>query len=185
MIKEILTDVEQKMKKAIDFTKEDLTTIRTGRANPGMFNKVLVEYYGTPTPITQMASITTPEPRLLVVKPYEQSQFATIENAIRNSDLGVNPTNDGNVIRVAIPQLTTERRNELAKQAKSKGEEAKIALRGVRRKAMESLSNIQKQGEAGEDEVQRAEKDLDKITAHYVSQVDELVKHKETELLES
>ena len=184
MIDEALFDAEEKMEKAVSVAKDDLGGIRTGRANPSMFNRIVVEYYGTPTPITQLSGITVPEPRMVIIKPYEQAQLNPIETAIRNSDLGVNPTNDGNIIRVSIPQLTEERRREMVKQAKSKGEDAKIAIRNVRRKAMDELNRIQKDGEAGEDEVGRAEKELDKATARYVAQVDELVKHKESELLE-
>ncbi|MGW0179787.1 ribosome recycling factor [Nocardia sp. NPDC003345] len=184
MIEEALFDAEEKMEKAVSVAKDDLGRIRTGRANPGMFARVVVDYYGAPTPITQMSSITVPEPRMVVVKPYEQAQLGPIETAIRNSDLGVNPTNNGDILRISIPQLTEERRRELAKQARQKGEDAKVAIRNVRRKAMEELGRIQKDGEAGEDEVGRAEKELDKTTARYVGQIDELVKHKEGELLE-
>ncbi|RVW03829.1 ribosome recycling factor [Rhodococcus xishaensis] len=184
MIDEALFEAEEKMEKAITVAKDDLSTIRTGRANPAMFNRIVVEYYGAPTPITQLASINVPEARLVVVKPYEASQLGPIENAIRNSDLGVNPTNDGTLIRVAVPQLTEERRREFVKQAKGKGEDAKVSIRNVRRKTMDELSRIQKEGEAGEDEVTRAEKELDKTTSRYVGQVDELVKHKEAELME-
>ena len=167
-----------------DHAREELTTIRTGRANPAMFNGVLAEYYGTMTPITQMATISVPEPRMLLIKPYEMSAMGDIENAIRNSDLGVNPTNDGQVLRVTIPQLTEERRRDMVKLARSKGEDAKIAIRNVRRKGMEELKRIQKDGEAGEDEVQAAEKELDKVTHKYVAQVDELVAKKEKELMD-
>ncbi|MCD2144234.1 ribosome recycling factor [Gordonia paraffinivorans] len=184
MIDDALFDAEEKMEKAVSVAREDMTSIRTGRANPAMFKGINIEYYGAVTPVTQVSSITTPEPRLVVIKPYEASTLRDIETAIRNSDLGVNPTNDGNIIRVAIPQLTEERRRELAKQARAKGEDAKVAIRNVRRKAVDELKRIQKDGEAGEDEVTRAEKELDKTTANYVAQVDELVKHKENELLE-
>ncbi|VFA82529.1 Ribosome-releasing factor [Gordonia paraffinivorans] len=184
MIDDALFDAEEKMEKAVSVAREDMTSIRTGRANPAMFKGINIEYYGAVTPVTQVSSITTPEPRLVVIKPYEASTLRDIETAIRNSDLGVNPTNDGNIIRVAIPQLTEERRRELAKQARAKGEDAKVAIRNVRRKAVDELKRIQKDGEAGEDEVTRAEKELDKTTANYVAQVDELVKHKEYELLE-
>ncbi|UGT63698.1 ribosome recycling factor [Nocardia asteroides] len=184
MIEEALFDAEEKMEKAVSVAKDDLGSIRTGRANPGMFNRIVVDYYGSLTPITQMSSITVPEPRMVVIKPYEKSQMGPIETAIRNSDLGVNPTNNGDIIRISIPQLTEERRRELAKQARGKGEDAKVAIRNVRRKAMDELGRIQKDGEAGEDEVGRAEKELDKATARYVAQVDDLVKHKEAELLE-
>jgi ribosome recycling factor len=184
MIDDTLLDAEEKMEKAVAVAKDDMGSIRTGRANPAMFNKVTIEYYGAITPITQVAGITTPEARLVVIKPYEASTLRDIETAIRNSDLGVNPTNDGSLIRVSIPQLTEDRRKDLVKQAKGKGEDAKVAIRNVRRKAVDELKRIQKDGEAGEDEVLRAEKEIDKTTADYVHQVDELVKHKESELLE-
>ena len=184
MIDETLFDAEEKMEKAVAVARDDLASIRTGRANPGMFARVSVDYYGATTPITQMSSINVPEARLVVIKPYEPAQLEPIEKAIRNSDLGVNPSNDGNVIRVAIPQLTEERRRDLVKQAKSKGEDARVSVRNIRRKAMEELHRIKKDGETGEDEVRHAEKELDKVTAQYVHQVDELVKHKESELLE-
>ena len=183
MIDETLFDAEEKMEKAVTVARDDLASIRTGRANPGMFSRLNIDYYGSPTPITQLSSINVPEARL-VVKPYEANQLRAIEDAIRNSDLGVNPSNDGNVIRISVPQLTEERRRELVKQAKSKGEDAKVSIRNIRRKAMDELARIKKDGEAGEDEVGRAEKDLDKSTGQYVAQIDELVKHKEGELLE-
>lgn len=184
MIDEILFECEERMGASVDHTREDLTTIRTGRANPAMFNGVMAEYYGTLTPITQMATISVPEPRMLLIKPYEMSVMNEIENAIRNSDLGVNPTNDGQVLRVTVPQLTEERRKDMVKMAKSKGEDGKIAIRNVRRKGMEQLKKLQKDGDFGEDEVIAAEKDLDKITQKYVAQMDELVAAKEKELLE-
>lgn len=184
MIDEALFDAEEKMEKAVAVARDDLATIRTGRANPGMFSRIAIDYYGSTTPITQLCSINVPEARLVVIKPYEAAMLGAIETAIRNSDLGVNPTNDGTLIRVAIPQLTEERRRDLVKQAKAKGEDAKVSVRNIRRKAMEELHRIRKDGEAGEDEVGRAEKDLDKSTHSYVAQIDELVKHKESELLE-
>ena len=184
MIDETLFDAEEKMEKAVSVSRDDLSTIRTGRANPSMFSRIVIDYYGSSTPITQLASINVPEARLVVIKPYEASQLGSIENAIRNSDLGLNPSNDGSLIRVAVPQLTEERRRELAKQAKAKGEDAKVSVRNIRRKAMEELHRIRKDGEAGEDEVSRAEKDLDKSTQQYVTQIEDLVKHKEGELLE-
>src|ERR1700689_2322595 len=185
MIDETLFDAEEKMEKAVSVSRDDLSTIRTGRANPSMFNRIVIDYYGSATPITQLASINVPEARLVVIKPYEASQLGPIEAAIRKSDLGVNPTNDGTLIRVAVPQLTEERRRELVKQAKAKGEDAKVSVRNIRRKAMEELHRIRKDGEAGEDEVSRAEKDLDKSTQQYVTQIEDLVKHKEGELLEA
>ena len=184
MIDEALLEAEEKMEKAVDHLRNDMASIRTGRANPTMFNKIAIEYYGAMTPITQVSSINAPEPRLIVIKPYEPSTMNDIETAIRNSDLGVNPSNDGNVIRIAIPQLTEERRKQLGKQARGKGEDAKVTIRNVRRKAVDELKRIQKDGDAGEDEVVRAEKDLQKTTDSYTDIVDELVKNKEAELLE-
>src|ERR1700727_1324532 len=179
MIDEALFDAEEKMEKAVSVARDDLSNIRTGRANPGMFNRFVIDSYGTIPPITHLASINVPEARLCVIKPYEANQLHAIETAIRNSDLGLNPSNDGTLIRVAVPQLTEERRRELVKQAKGKGEDAKVSVRNIRRKAMEELHRIRKDGEAGEDEGGRAEKDLDKTTHQYVTQIEELVKHKE------
>lgn len=184
MIDEILLECEEHMSTTVDRTREELTTIRTGRANPAMFNGVVADYYGVPTPITQMATVSVPEARMMLIKPYEMSMMGVIENAIRNSDLGVNPTNDGQVLRVTIPQLTEERRRDMVKLAKSKGEDGKIAIRNVRRKGMDQLKKIHKDGNAGEDEVQAAEKELDKVTQKYVAAVDEVVQKKEAELME-
>src|ERR1700712_1987625 len=128
MIDETLFDAEEKMEKAVSVSRDDLSTIRTGRANPSMFNRIVIDYYGSITPITQLASINVPEARMVIVKPYEASQLNAIETAIRNSDLGVNPSNDGSIIRISVPQLTEERRRELVKQAKSKGEDSKVTL---------------------------------------------------------
>ena len=185
MIDEIQLEAEEHMTASVEHTREQLVTIRTGRANPAMFNGLVAEYYGAPTPITQMATISVPEPRMMLIKPYEQSMIQEIENAIRNSDLGVNPTNDGHVLRVTIPQLTEERRRDLVKQAKGKGEDGKIAIRNIRRKAMDQLKKLQKDGDAGEDEVVAAEKEMEKTTAGYIDQVDKLVANKENELMES
>ncbi|ART21040.1 ribosome recycling factor [Corynebacterium striatum] len=184
MIDEIQLEAEEHMTASVEHTREQLITIRTGRANPAMFNGLVAEYYGAPTPITQMATISVPEPRMMLIKPYEQSMIHEIENAIRNSDLGVNPTNDGQVLRVTIPQLTEERRRDLVKQAKGKGEDGKIAIRNIRRKAMDQLKKLQKDGDAGEDEVVAAEKEMEKTTAGYIDQVDKLVANKENELME-
>jgi ribosome recycling factor len=184
LIDETLLDAEEKMEKAVSVAKEELGTVRTGRANPAMFARIVVDYYGAPTPLNQVAGVSIPEARMAVIKPYDVSQLAAIERAIRDSDLGVNPSNDGTIIRVIIPQLSEERRREMVKVAKGKGEDAKISIRNVRRKANEELHRIAKDGEAGEDEVNRAEKELQHVTDKYVAQVDELVKHKEAELLE-
>ena len=184
MIDDVLLDAEERMTHSVDHTREELSTIRTGRANPAMFNGVMADFYGAPTPITQMATISVPEPRMLLIKPYDMSTMGEIENAIRNSDLGVNPTDDGQVIRVSVPQLTEERRRDLVKQAKQKGEEGKIAIRNVRRSGMDALKKIQKDGDAGEDEVKASEGELEKTTATYVENIDKLVSAKENELME-
>ncbi len=184
MIDETLFDAEEKMEKAVAVAKDDLASVRTGRATPNMFSRVLVDYYGSMTPINQLASINVPEARMAIIKPYDASQLKAVETAIRNSDLGLNPSNDGQIIRVVIPQLSEERRREMVKVARSKGEDARVTIRSIRRKAMEELHRIARDGEAGEDEVGRAEKELQGTTDKYVHQVDDLVKHKETELLE-
>jgi len=184
MIDETLFDAEEKMEKAVTVAKEDLATLRTGRANPAMFARLHVDYYGAPTPIPQMATIQVPEARMAVIKPYDASQLHAIEKAIRDSDLGINPTNDGSLIRVVFPQLTEDRRRELGKTARGKGEDARVSIRNIRRKAKETLDKLAKDGEVGEDDVARAEKELQSITDRYVASVDALVKHKEAELLE-
>jgi ribosome recycling factor len=184
MIDETLFDAEEKMEKAVTVAKEDLATLRTGRANPAMFARLHVDYYGAPTPIPQMATIQVPEARMAVIKPYDSTQLHAIEKAIRDSDLGINPTNDGTLIRVVFPQLTEDRRRELGKTARGKGEDARVSIRNIRRKAKEVLDRLAKDGEVGEDDVARAEKELQSITDRYVASVDELVKHKEAELLE-
>ena len=184
MIDETLFDAEEKMEKAVHVVKDDLATLRTGRANPNMFGRIVIDYYGAPTPLTQMATINIPEARMAVIKPYDASQLQAIEKAIRDSDLGVNPGTDGIVIRVVFPQLTEQRRRELGKTARAKGEDAKVSIRNIRRKAKDTLDKLSKDGDAGEDDVARAEKELQSLTDQYVAQVDELVKHKEAELLE-
>ncbi len=184
MIDETLFEAEEKMEKAVAVARDDLGTLRTGRASPTMFARLTVDYYGAPTPVPQMATITVSEARMAVIKPYDPSQLGAIEKTIRDSDLGVNPTNDGMIIRVLFPQLTEERRRELGKIARSKGEDAKISVRNIRRHAKDQLDKIAKDGEAGEDDVHRAEKELDETTARYVSTIDEAVKNKEAELLE-
>jgi ribosome recycling factor len=184
VIDETLFEAEEKMEKAVHFAREDLAGLRTGRATPNAFARLVVDYYGSPTPIPQMASVNVPEPRMAVIKPYDAGQLHAIEKAIRDSDLGVNPTNDGLVIRVVFPQLTEERRRELVKVAKHKGEEAKVAVRSIRRHAKDALDKLDKDGEASEDDVRRAEAELDKLTSKYTATVDEVVKHKEAELLE-
>lgn len=183
-IDEILLEAEEKMDKAVNVAKEDFATVRTGRATPAMFNKIVVDYYGTFTPVQQLASFQTPEARMILVSPYDKGASAAIEKAIRDSDLGVNPTTDGNVIRVVLPALTEERRKEYIKLAKTKAEDAKVTMRNIRRHANEQLAKLQKDGEAGEDDVRRAEKSLDDLTHKHVEHIDEILKHKEAELLE-
>ncbi|SDY53849.1 ribosome recycling factor [Micromonospora pattaloongensis] len=184
MIDDTLLEAEEKMDRAVEHAKEEFAAIRTGRATPAMFSKVIIDYYGTPTPLTQMASVGVPEPRMAIIKPYDASQLAAMEKAIRDSDLGVNPNNEGNQLRILLPQMTEERRRDMIKVARGKGEEAKVAIRNVRRRAKEELDRIVKDGEAGEDEGRRAEKELDDLTHRYVATIDDLVKHKENELLE-
>jgi len=184
VIDETLLEGEEKMQKAVDVAKDELATVRTGRANPAMFSGIVVDYYGSPTPLNQLASVSVAEARMVVIKPYDISQLAAMEKAIRDSDLGVNPSNDGKIIRVSIPQMTEERRKEMVKLAKHKGEEGRITVRGIRRKVKEEIDRIVRDGEAGEDEGTRGEKELENITHRYVAAIDELVKHKEVELLE-
>jgi ribosome recycling factor len=184
VIDETLFDAEERMEKAVSVAKEDLGSIRTGRANPQMFGKIMVDYYGSPTPLPQLATINTPEARMAIVKPFDPTQLGAIERAIRDSDLGVNPNNDGAIIRIVLPQLTEERRREMVKVARHKGEDAKVSVRNIRRHAKDALDKLMKDGDSGEDEVRRAEKELDDTTSKYVSTIDELLKHKEAELLE-
>src|SRR5690606_8206967 len=173
-----------KMDKAVEVAKEDMATIRTGRANPAMFSKILVDYYGSPTPLQQLASFTTPEARTILVSPFDVSSLAAIEKAIRDSDLGVNPSNDGKIIRVVLPQLTEERRRDYVRLAKHKAEEARVAVRNIRRRTKEELDRIARDGEAGEDEVGRAEKELEAVTKRHVDAIDQVLSVKESELLE-
>jgi len=184
VIDETLLEAEEKMEKAVAVAKEEFAVIRTGRAHPAMFAKITAEYYGTPTPVNQLASFHIPEPRMVVIQPFDKSSLAAIEKAIRNSDLGVNPANDGTIIRVVFPELSEERRREYIKIARHKAEDGRVAIRNIRRHAKDTLDKMIKAGDAGEDEVRRAERELDDVTHTYVGQVDELLKHKEAELLE-
>jgi ribosome recycling factor len=184
VIDEALREAEQKMAKAVEVAKDDFAAIRTGRAHPSMFSNIVADYYGSPTPLQQLAGFQVPDPRTVLISPYDKSAMAAIEKAIRDSDLGVNPGNDGSVIRVTMPQLTEERRKEYIKVAKTKGEDAKISVRTVRRHAKDQIDKSVKDGEAGEDEGKSAEKRLDGMTKKYVDSIDQLLKHKEAELLE-
>ena len=184
MINETLNEADQKMDKAVEVTREDFAAIRTGRAHPSMFQKITADYYGTPTPLQQLASFTVPEARVVIVAPYDMGAMAAIEKAIRDSDLGVNPTNDGKTLRVVLPELTEERRKEYIKMAKGKAEDGKISIRNIRRHAKQALDKLEKDGEVGKDDVTGAEKRLDGLTKKHTDAIDELLKHKESELLE-
>jgi ribosome recycling factor len=184
VIDAILLKAEDHMEKTVAVAGEEFAGIRTGRANPGMFTKIVVDYYGAPTPLQQLASITVPEARTVNIQPYDKGAMKGIEKAIRDSDLGVNPSDDGTVIHLNLPELTTERRKEYIKLARAKGEEARVAVRSTRHKCREALQKLVKDAEASEDEVQRAEKELDVITKRYIEKVDKLLERKEAELLE-
>jgi ribosome recycling factor len=184
VIDDTLLEAEEKMEKAVAVAKEEFAGIRTGRAHPSMFNKITAEYYGTQTPVNQLASFHMPEPRMVIVQPFDKSSMGAIEKAIRNSDLGVNPSNDGVIIRVIFPELSEERRREYIKIARHKAEDSRVSIRNIRRHAKDSLDKLVKDGEAGEDEGRRAERELEDLTHNYVGQIDELLRHKEAELLE-
>ncbi|MBA2419189.1 MAG: ribosome recycling factor [Nocardioidaceae bacterium] len=184
MIDEILRDADAKMAKAVEHAREEFAAIRTGRAHPAMFAKITADYYGTPTPIQQLAGFTVPEPRMVLINPYDVSAKAAIEKAIRDSDLGVNPTDDGKVLRVTMPELTQDRRREYAKLARSKAEDGRVAVRNIRRTAKQALDRSEKDGEISQDDVTGAEKRLDGLTKKHVDSIDELLKNKEAELLE-
>ena len=183
MIADVLSDATARMHKAVEVAKDDFASVRTGRANPQLFQKIMVSYYGTPTPLAQLASLQNPEARTLVVTPYDKSAMKDIETAIRETpNLGANPTNDGNVIRVTLPELTEERRKEFVKIVRSKAEDARVSVRNIRRKAKDDLDALK--GEVGDDEVSRGEKELEQITKSNVDAIDEALKRKEAELLE-
>ncbi len=184
MIDDVLLEAEDKMDKTVEAAREDMAAIRTGRANASLFTKILVDYYGAPTPLQQLAGVTIPEARVVLVSPYDRAATNDIIKALRESDLGVNPTDDGNVIRISLPQLTEERRRDYVKLAKTKGEDARVSVRSIRRKAKDELDRLVKDGEVGEDEGARAEKELEGVTRSHVEVIDELLANKERELLE-
>jgi len=184
VIDDSLLEAEEKMEKAVVVAKEEFGGVRTGRAHPSMFNKVTAEYYGTQTPVNQLASFHLPEPRMVIIQPYDKASMSAIEKAIRNSDLGVNPSNDGTIIRVVFPELSEERRKEYIRIARHKAEESRVSIRNIRRHAKDSIDKLVKNGEAGEDDGRRGERELEELTHGYIAQVDELLKHKEAELLE-
>jgi ribosome recycling factor len=184
LIDPVLRDAETKMAKSVEHLASELTHIRTGRANPALIDKVMVPYYGTPTPLNQLAQISAPEPRLMVVQVYDKSQIGAVEKALRTSDQGLNPANDGQVIRVPIPPLTEERRREYVKLVKQKAEEARVAIRNVRRDELHRIEQMQKNGEVAEDDSKRAGTRLQKITETFVEKVDAAASRKEHEVLE-
>ena len=184
MINEILNEADQKMDKSVEATREEFAAIRAGRAHPSMFNKIMVDYYGSPTPLQQLASFTAPEARIIIIAPYDMGAMGNIERAIRDSDLGVNPANDGKVLRCVFPELTEERRKEFIKVARAKAEEGRVAVRNLRRHAKQGLEKLGTDGEVGQDDVTGAEKRLDSFTKKHTDAIDDLLKHKESELLE-
>ena len=184
MIDPILREAETKMAKSVDHFAADLATIRTGRANPALIDKIMVPYYGTPTPLNQLAQISAPEPRLLVVQVYDKSQMGAVEKALRTSEQGLNPANDGSVIRVPIPPLTEERRREYVRLVKQKAEEARVAIRNIRRDELHRLEHLQKDGDVAEDDSKRATARLQKITEAQIERVDGLAGRKEHEVME-
>jgi ribosome recycling factor len=184
MIKDVIDDAEVRMGKAIDALRRDLATIRTGRASPSLVERLPVDYYGSSTPLNQLAGISVPEPRMLVIQPWDRGSMAAIEKAIRKSELGLNPTNDGQVVRIAIPALTEERRRQLVKLVHGHVEEGKVALRNIRRDAMTHVKELLAEKQIGEDDERRAEQQVDEITRRYVSDAERVGKAKEQEVLE-
>lgn len=183
-VRAVLRSADEKMRKAAAVTHDDLARLRTGRASPALVEKITIDYYGTPTPLNQLATINVPEPRLLVIQPYDKSTIAAIEKAIMSSDLGITPSNDGNVIRLPFPALTEESRKELVKVAHHRAEEGRVAVRNVRRHAKDELEKMQRAGGISEDDLKRAEKELQKETDAHVEEIDKLLERKEQELQE-
>jgi ribosome recycling factor len=184
VINDILNEADGKMDKSVEATREEFAAIRAGRVQPSMFNKIVVDYYGSPTPLQQLASFTAPEARIILISPYDQGAMHNIEKAIRDSDLGVNPADDGKVIRCVFPELTEERRKEYIKVARAKAEDGRVAVRNLRRTAKQHLEKLEKDGEVGQDDVTGAEKRLDGMTKKHTEAIDEMLKNKEAELLE-
>ncbi|MCY8144280.1 ribosome recycling factor [Bacillus haynesii] len=184
MSTQVMNETKERMEKAIGAYQRELATVRAGRANPSLLDKVTVEYYGAQTPLNQIASITVPEARMLLITPYDKTALGDIEKAIQKADLGVTPSNDGNIIRITIPPLTEERRKELAKLVKKYSEDAKVAVRNIRRDANDDLKKLEKNGEMTEDELRSSTEDVQKLTDEYVSKIDEITKDKEKEIME-
>jgi len=183
-VRELISTAESNMQKTVEIVKREFASLRAGRATPALLDKILVNYYGTPTPVNQLASISVPEPRLLVVQPWDKSVTGEIEKAILKSDLGITPSSDGNVIRLTIPQLTEERRQELVKVIKKKAEEGRGAIRNIRRDANDQLKAKQKKGEITEDELRRGQDEVQKLTDKYIKEIDRLLQAKEKEIME-
>lgn len=184
MIKDVLLETEDKMKKTIEVLRRDYSTLRAGRANPSILDRVTVDYYGTPTPINQLANVSAPEPRLLTVQPWDKSVVPAVEKAILKSDLGLNPSSDGSVIRILIPQLTQERRNELVKVIRKKAEETRVSIRNIRREVNEKVKALEKAKTATEDESKKAQDDIQKATDKYIKETDHVLEAKEKEIME-
>ncbi|QHZ46830.1 MULTISPECIES: ribosome recycling factor [Bacillus] len=184
MSNQVMNETKERMEKAVTAYQRELATVRAGRANPALLDKVTVEYYGAQTPLNQLASINVPEARMLVITPYDKTALGDIEKAIQKADLGVTPTNDGSIIRITIPPLTEERRKELVKLVKKYSEEAKVAVRNIRRDANDDLKKLEKNGEMTEDELRSSTEDVQKLTDEYVSKIDEITKDKEKEIME-
>ncbi|HEY9582046.1 MAG TPA: ribosome recycling factor [Savagea sp.] len=184
MINALMNETKEKMEKSIQAFTRQLAGIRAGRANATMLDRITVEYYGAPTPLNQMANISVPEPRLLVIQPYDKTVLADIEKAILASDIGITPSNDGNLIRLAVPALTEERRKELAKEVGKEAEDSKVAIRNIRRDANDDLKKLEKEGEITEDELRRGTEDVQQVTDSYISKIDALAKEKEDEIME-
>ncbi|MDW7644638.1 MAG: ribosome recycling factor [Desulfuromonadales bacterium] len=184
MYKDVLDNTRQNMDKALDNLKREFSRVRTGRANVSLLDEVRVNYYGTPTPLNQVGTLTVPEPRLITIQPWEKQLIPEIEKAIFKADLGLNPSSDGQLVRIAIPPLTEDRRKEMVKQVRRMGEDAKVAVRNVRRDANETLKKLEKDKEISEDDLKRAEKEVQDITDAHIKKIDETVTHKETEIME-
>lgn len=184
MINTIKQDAEERMNKALGALRSDFSTIRTGKANPSILEKVVVDYYGTPTPISQMANISVPEARMLMIQPWDRTVIASIEKAILKSDLGLNPNNDGTAIRLVLPQLTQETRKDLVKKVKKKAEEAKVGIRNIRRDCNDELKAIEKSKEISEDECKKAQDEMQKITDKFVADIEKVLENKEKEIME-
>lgn len=184
MQKEAKKRITERMDKAIDALKKDLASIRTGRASISVFDGIMVDYFGTPTPMTHVATLSVPESRLITIQPWDPKVIPAIEKAIQKSDLGLNPSNDGKIIRIAIPQLTEERRKEIVKHVYKRGEEAKVALRNIRRDGNEEMKKIEKEEHISEDETKRAIDEIQKMTDSYIKKVDGIISHKEEEVME-